>query len=91
MIDIQTFAAGQRIMRDYLLGYKVSPYKLARHGEQEKSRRNLALAEKERNKKTCGESEAYEGPEGKRGNLSGGGKRVKAKDVMKPPLIQNRN
>lgn len=34
---------------------------------------------------------AYEGPEGKRGNLSGGGERVKAKDVTKPPLIQNRN
>jgi hypothetical protein len=92
MIDIQTFAAGQRIMRDYLLSYKVSPYKLARRGEQEKSQRNFALSEKERNKKACGERvKRIRGPEGKRSNLSGGGKRVKAKDVMKPPLIQNRN
>lgn len=78
-------------MRDYLLSYKVSPYKLARRGEHEKSQWNFPLGEKERNKKDVRREWAYEGPKGKRGNLSGGGERVKAKDVMKPPLIQNCN
>jgi len=36
VIDTKSFATGQRIMRDYLLSYKVSPYKLARRREQVK-------------------------------------------------------
>lgn len=51
MIDIQTFAAGQRIMRDYLLSYKVSPYKLARRGEHEKSTVKFPSLRKGKNQK----------------------------------------